>query len=218
MDNKNEIHIMSFFNNPVLSVALDLDINKLTELTLQIQSNDTKGTTQTNRGGWQSQNIFTEGRPENLHPEFKKLKKEIHEYLQMYHDEVFNGMKFKGDITHKVINMWLNINEKHNYNEPHIHLGCTLSGVFYIKHDGSSEHGNITFKHPRVPYLQQSHWPVGMVENYNTVTTELIHYTPSENKLLIFPAWLEHKVDSNLKDDTRISLSFNSIPIMEKKS
>ena len=37
--------------------------------------------------------------------------------------------------------------------------------------------------------------------------------------LLIFPAWLEHKVEMNLKDDNRISLSFNSGPInLDKKN
>ena len=73
----------------------------------------------------------------------------------------------------------------------------------------------------------QTHWPIfvdqqsyhnELVERGNEVTSELIDFTPKPNMLLIFPSWLEHKAETNLKDDTRISLSFNSILSMEKKS
>ena len=72
----------------------------------------------------------------------------------------------------------------------------------------------------------QTHWPLfinqnshnnELIERWNEVTSELIDFIPKSNKLLIFPSWLEHKAETNLKDDTRISLSFNSIPISEKK-
>ena len=62
------------------------------------------------------------------------------------------------------------------------------------------------------------HWPVGLVEKHNFITTPYIKFTPKPNMLLIFPSWLQHKVAENLKNDTRISLSFNSTPILEKKS
>ena len=51
------------------------------------------------------------------------------------------------------------------------------------------------------------------------MTAEIINIKPRPNMLLIFPAWLEHKVEMNLKDDNRISLSFNSGPInLDKKN
>ena len=63
-----------------------------------------------------------------------------------------------------------------------------------------------------------AHWPPGLIENTNVVTSDRVDITPNSNMLLIFPAWLEHKVDANLKNDSRISVSFNSNIISEKKS
>ena len=57
-------------------------------------------------------------------------------------------MKFTTNVTQNIVNMWVNINEKHHYNEWHVHPFATLSGAYYIKHDGSAEGGDILFKHP----------------------------------------------------------------------
>ena len=208
---KKRHNIISFFNNPVLSIALDLDTNKLTELTLQIQSNDTKGTTQTNRGGWQSNNVV-----EEPHEELQKLKKEITQHLQVYHSEVFQGMKFKVNVAQSLANMWVNINEKHHYNEWHIHPFATLSGVYYIKHDGV-ESGDILFKHPEHPQMAALHWPPEIVEAYNAATSGVVNITPKSNMLLIFPSWMNHSVEVNLNNDPRISVSFNSVLLPEIK-
>ncbi len=64
------------------------------------------------------------------------------------------------------------------------------------------------------------HWPREIVEQDNEITANYINFIPKSNVLLIFPAWLEHKVGNNLKNDSRISVSFNSsiIPPLEKKS
>ena len=112
--------------------------------------------------------------------------------------------------------MWVNINEKHHYNEWHVHGVSTLSGAYYIKHDGSSENGDIVFKRSNSTYINFAHWPAGLVESENEVTAENVGITPKPNMLLIFPSWLEHKAETNLKNDSRISVSFNSI--LEKKS
>ena len=118
-------------------------------------------------------------------------------------------MEFKEKVIQNVGNMWVNINEKHHYNEWHIHPMSTLSGTYYIKHDGSKENGDIIFKHPKDLYMSLSHWPSGLVIKNNVVTAGIIKITPKPNMLFIFPSWVEHKVETNLKDDTRISLSFN---------
>ena len=204
--------IKSLFAIPVLQVELDLDLEKLTEFAFQIQSKDKEGVQVSNRGGWQSKDITKE-----THEEFIKLKKEINHYLQMYHSEIFKGMTFKENVIQNIDIMWTNINEKHHYNEWHIHPMSTLSGVYYIKHDESKENGEILFKHPAGSYMIFAHWVNGMVENHNEITAGNITFTPKSNMLLIFPSWLEHKAENNLKDDTRISLSFDSDLILEKK-
>ena len=207
------VSYMSLFANPLMQVELDLDTDKLTEFAFEMWNKDKKGVQETNRGGWHSNGIA-----EEAHEEFIRLKKEINQYLQIYHSEVFQGMVFKENVVQNLDNMWVNINEKYHYNEWHIHPYSTLSGTYYIKHDSSSEQGNIIFKHPKNLYMTSTHWPEGIIETPNDVTSEIINLTPISNRLLIFPSWLEYKAEMNLKDDTRISLSFNSQPILEKKS
>ena len=210
---KKPLSIMPLFANPLMEVQLDLDLEKLTEFAFQMQNKDKKGVQITNRGGWQSGDIS-----KDKHEEFIKLKKEINQYLQTYHLEIFRGMKFKEKVTQNITNMWVNINEKHHYNEWHIHGYSTLSGAYYIKHDGSVENGDILFKHPKDLYMTVSHWPEGIAERGNEITTAGMNATPKSNMLLIFPSWLEHRVEANLKNDSRMSISFNSSPQLEKKS
>ena len=205
--------IVPFFANPVMQIQLDLDLEKLTELVFQIQNKDKKGVQASNIRGWQSDNIIKEE-----HKEFIRLKEKINQYLQIYQSEVFREMEFKGNVIQNIVNMWLMINEKHHYVDWHIHGGCTLSGVYYIKHDNSSENGDIAFKHPNSSYLTTVHWPPKLIKKSNEISSERINVIPKSNMLLIFPSWLEHKAEINLKDDTRISLSFNAVPILEKKS
>ena len=217
MENNDKINIIPFAVTPIMQVQLDLDLEKLTELTFQIQNNDTEGVQSSNRGGWQSDDIG-----EETHEEFIRLTEEIEECLQIYHSEIFKGMQFKEDITHSLTNMWININQKNHYNEWHIHRRSTLSGVYYIKHDGF-ENGNIMFKHPNHLYMTYAHWPQEVngdenwIERHNEVTSEILDFVPIPNMLIIFPSWIEHKVEVNLNNDSRISLSFNTMPTADKK-
>ena len=126
-------------------------------------------------------------------------------------------MVFKENVRQGFSNMWVNINEKHHYNEWHIHLMSPLSGVYYIKLDCSKEQGDIMFKHPKNLYMIKSHWPENIIKTPNIVSSEIVNTVPKSNTLLIFPSWLEHKAEVNLKDDIRISLSFNSDILLEKK-
>jgi|TARA_B110000977_G_C10918773_1_gene432236 uncharacterized protein (TIGR02466 family) len=212
MAEKNKINIVPLFASPLMQIQLDLDTDKLTELAFQMQDNDKKGIPDgINKGGWQSNNIIEEN-----HEEFKKLKKEITQHLQLYHSTVFQGMKFKGNVTQSINNMWVIINEKHQYVDWHIHHNATLSGVFYIKHEGV-ESGDILFKHPEYPQMSALHWKKELVEVWNMTSGEILNITPNSNMLLIFPSWAEHKVELNLTDVPRISLSFNSILSQETK-
>ena len=206
---------LQLFSNPIMKVQLDLDLKKLTELAFQMQDHDKKlgrvVNNKSNMGGWHSNNIL-----EEKHEELIRLKKEITQHLQTYHSEVFRGMIFRNNVIQNINDMWVNINEKYHYNEWHIHPGSVISGAYYIKHDGCNENGAITFKHSNGTYKNIAHWPAGLIESENEVTGEIVQLNPEPNMLLLFPGWLEHKAEINLKDDTRISSSFNSRPILEK--
>ena len=233
-ENKREVSFDSLFAFPLMAVQLDLDCEKLAEFAYQLLEKDKIGVQQSNKGGWQSIDIHHEKKERyvlnqggyqsrDIHnevdEEFVRLKKEINQYLQIYHSEVFKGMAFnKENVKQNLVNMWVNINEQNHYNDLHAHPFSTLSGTFYINHDCSKEQGDIIFKHPKNLYIGVDHWPEGLVETPNLVTSGAVNIVPKSNMLLIFPSWLEHKVEINLKNDSRISVSFNSIPSLEKKS
>ena len=127
----DKISIMRLFTNRLMQVQLDLDLEKLTEFAFQLQDKVKKDVQFSNKGGYHSDYI-----QEKKQEEFIKLKKEINQYLQIYQSEVFRGMVFKENIILSTREMWVNINEKHHYNEWHVHPHSTLSGTYYIKHDG----------------------------------------------------------------------------------
>ena len=93
-----------------------------------------------------------------------------------------------------VTEMWGNINDKYNYNQAHIHSGA-LSGVFYLQVPENS--GKIVFVNP----APRSTGHLIRQNDYDVQPQNLL--------LLLFPSWLEHYVEQNMSDESRISLSFN---------
>ena len=101
---------------------------------------------------------------------------------------------------------WVNINGKGSFNARHHHdpySGTFLSGVFYIKTPENS--GGIVFYDPR-PHIGSAHDTryFSQLDHCNTYCVK-----PNQNMMLMFPAWLEHSVETNNSNDTRISISFN---------
>ena len=86
-----------------------------------------------------------------------------------------------------------------------IHQTCFLSGVYYIK--CSKGCGNLVFKSP----LSVNNHILGyeMVQKHTNYTNPLLHVVPVPGKLVMFPGWLEHYVESNSIDEPRISFAFN---------
>lgn len=94
----------------------------------------------------------------------------------------------------KVISMWGNINEKYCFNAAHTHEGL-ISGVLYLEVPENS--GRLVFCNPAV--RSDTH-PIKQ-KNYAIV--------PQKLACILFPSWLEHYVEPNMSDSTRISISFN---------
>lgn len=93
-----------------------------------------------------------------------------------------------------VQSMWANVNDKHSFNYHHTHEGC-LSGVFYLKVPQGS--GRLIFTNPNI--RSELHQIRG--KNYPIV--------PSDLACIVFPSWLEHYVEPNMSDQSRVSISFN---------
>ena len=103
-------------------------------------------------------------------------------------------------------NMWININEFKDYNKSHTHPNAHWSGVYYIKTPENC--GNIIFESPAHDIMDHTYYATKFKDQnvYNSIT----HWQEAkENILYIFPGWLKHRVEPNLSDENRISISFN---------
>ena len=156
-------------------------------------SRQDKGVQKTNVNGWHS--------PTDMHlkPEYKMLVDLLHQAQHfIYNDELLDNEPFLG-------NMWANINPPGGYNRAHTHPNSLWSGVYYVKAPINSGHLKVEDPKPCInisrPKRKQGQLPKHL---WNEV-----HFEPIAGRLIMFPSWLNHCVDTNQSNDIRISVSFN---------
>ena len=179
---------------PTIVYAKDVNLdNRLFENAVIEWANKDKGMKRTNVKGWHSQT--------DMHtiPVFKPLVEALFKMQEeIYKEEFLSGKAMIG-------NMWANINPKGGYNRPHIHPNCHFSGVYYIKAPKKS--GDIVFNDPRV--LSHMLMPNRIKQTPPSDLWREIRVEPIEGRIIMFPAWLWHCVETNESNDIRISVSFN---------
>ena len=156
-------------------------------------SQQNKGVSKTNAGGWHSTTDM------NRKEEYNVLTKELFNMQ----DEIFQ----KEHLTLKPVcgNMWANINYPGNSNRPHLHPNSLFSGVYWVKAPEKS--GDLMLYEPR-PGVQCT-MPNRKEGNLPPELWREVHYTPRAGTAVMFPAWLWHEVKPNESNDIRISVSFN---------
>ena len=156
-------------------------------------SQQDKGVSKTNAGGWHSETDM------NKKHEYDALTKE----LFIMQQEIYK--KEKLDLQPVLGNMWANVNYPGCFNRPHIHPNSLFSGVYWVKAPQKS--GNFMIYDPR-PGIQMS-MPNRKTEKLPPEFWREVHYEPVAGKCVMFPAWLWHEVKPNESNDIRISVSFN---------
>lgn len=96
---------------------------------------------------------------------------------------------------------WANIQRKNSTFNVHSHPNSFLSGVYYVKTPANS--GKIVFKKRIVNDI------VPLFKQPNELNEALHKCAPEAGMMLLFPSWLEHYVERNGSDESRISISFN---------
>ena len=170
-----------------------VELNRYLEEQIIQWSQQDKGVSKTNAGGWHSATDM------NQKEEYNVLTKE----LFAMQEEIFK----KEHLDPKPVlgNMWANINYPSGYNRPHLHPNSLFSGVYWIKTPDQSGHLMLYDPRPGVhttmPNRKKGQLP-------SQVWRE-VHYEPVAGRIIMFPAWLWHEVRTNESNDTRISVSFN---------
>ena len=183
------------FPTPVYiqEVSNAVELNQYLEQKILQWSQQDKGVSKTNAGGWHSTTDM------NQKEEYNVLTKELFNMQENIFKKEF--------LTQKPVlgNMWANINYPGNANRPHLHPNALFSGVYWIKAPEKS--GNLMLYEPRpgaqctMPNRKEGKLPPELWRE--------VHYTPRAGTIVMFPAWLWHEVKPNKSNDIRISVSFN---------
>ena len=174
---------------------------RLEELTRRLLQDDRNAARRTNSGGWHyAFDLF-----ELNEPVIAEFRNEMEQHVQTFlnHFRPEGGKK----VDRFRLRGWINVNRAGDFNVLHCHPGCFLSAVYYVKVPQEMKGGEIAFRDPRGP----------VVAMYETPGIDLpwvgsgmgIPFTPTTGQLLIFPAWLEHRVERFEGPTERISIAFN---------
>jgi uncharacterized protein (TIGR02466 family) len=186
------------FGNFLCYDNLTIDNKAVYDYCLKL-SKSSPGVQISNEGGWHSDNLHLDNLDTSLQPLFNEI--------QIRAKQLQIDLGFKESLSHSISDAWININKHRDFNSSHKHVGCTFSGIYYVKVPKDS--GILEFTNPitELPYVIGD-W---MIEEYNFFNSKSWKVIPEEGKLIMWPSWLMHSVKPNLSNDTRISIAFNTI-------
>jgi uncharacterized protein (TIGR02466 family) len=186
---------VSIFTHSLYVEKLDgLDLDKINQEIFKIQEQFPVGVKNSNFGGWQFEEVNYSYRNEIL----ESLVEKIAPYMKKAAEDY--GYKRDGF----VINYWLNVNRKYNYNALHKHGTAIMSAVFYTKVPNNC--GKLVFERNVKAELEYR------VDEYNSDNWDEYHMPPKEGLLIMFPGHMKHSVQQNLtddEDDRRVSIALN---------
>ena len=132
----------------------------------------------------------------------KNIKQFCEQQLKIYVKEVINP---KEELDFYITQSWLNITKPGEFHHEHSHQNSIISGVFYIS---TEEDDKITFSDVNAKLKEFISFEK---EEFNIWNSSSWFFPVNNNELVLFPSWLNHKVDRNEKATTdRISISFNT--------
>lgn len=100
---------------------------------------------------------------------------------------------------------WVNMLDPGAYNTLHLHPNSVLSGCFYLTVPQGA--GSIVFRDPRPGVVMDGFPGVGVNCQRD------LQIQPSAGQLVVFPHWLEHRVEPNEATSSRISVAINALRI-----
>lgn len=134
--------------------------------------------------------------------------KEIPECIDLYYwiRNIVLNIQEETKLTSKIdINdSWFSINRKYSSHEEHHHIPATWSGVYYV--NAQEDDANITFVNENL----SSNWPYTRVSEFNDYNTREKTFSVKTGCLYVFPGYLKHKVETQIKDNERMSIAFNA--------
>mgnify|MGYP003338242897 CR=1 FL=1 len=169
----------------------------LINLCYKEREKDPVGVKLSNVGGWQSRSDFIHNSSD-----FEFLFEDLDANLEHC---MYNEFGISENSNLSILNAWINISGKYNYNSTHTHPLSIIAAVYYVK--CPEECGDLVFLpdfNDAIDYEFRNDNMREFTKMYGTYTIK-----PKEGRLVIFPANLLHEVNMNQSNDDRISISFN---------
>jgi uncharacterized protein (TIGR02466 family) len=176
---------------------------QLEDLTRRLMQDDPNGTHRTNLGGWHyAFDLFAIEDPVVI-----AFRDQMEQHVQAF----LNQLRKTTNSTKKDrfrLWGWINVNHTGDENLLHCHPGSFLSGTYYVKIPPDMKGGEIVFRDPRGPAIAMYETPGIDLPWVGSGTG--IPFTPAAGQLMIFPAWLEHRVVRFDGTGDRVSIAFNA--------
>jgi uncharacterized protein (TIGR02466 family) len=129
---------------------------------------------------------------------FKNLKEILNLKVQDYFDKV---LLVKKTIKPYITQSWLNFTKTKEYHHEHFHKNSIISGVLYF--DAEVNFDKIIFTNPLQEFLDLD------ITNFNVFNSEQWTIPVETGLLIMFPSYLQHRVETKIGNNLRTSLSFN---------
>jgi len=94
---------------------------------------------------------------------------------------------------------WASVYDQHHQHGAHIHANSLIAGTYYP--NSSAESSSIMFEAP---------WSSHLMHDPSIIDKSTFSYHPNSGDMLLWPAWLTHRVEPQKESSTRrIAISFN---------
>ena len=130
--------------------------------------------------------------------ELKNIKKFILENLNFYLRKVISPISKDNELY--LTESWITKTNKNEHHHTHSHANSVISGVLYLK---TINKDSITLYSPHRPRIDISR--DNQTKDYNNLEVLV-----RKGDLILFPSTLMHSVKTNVTEDERVSLAFNS--------
>ena len=195
----NDDVVYKLFPEPIFKYKLNNyeNLNKeLSKYIYKLRDEDNEGLKKSNKGGWHSKPFRLEIEGSIQQTFAKEIQKNILDVFQKY------GWKTK-NVPIAIQEMWAIINKNDDFNVLHSHPNCYLSAAYYVK--APKNCGKFEIECPNIAKVNS--FPA--IEKPTDLNIRVVSIDINEGDLLLFPAYLPHKVAKNESGQDRIVISFN---------
>ena len=140
-------------------------------------------------------------------PVMKTLKDDI---MKGFDKFIRDQMGIPERMGFRMTNSWAVKHNSGDWGQGHIHTNCVFPGVYYM--DTNENNGNISFSRDVDKHTLPLTFRPGAYTKRTDFNTDEVLLESKNNRLVIFPSNLNHRVDTNRSDWDRYSIAFNFFP------